>query len=701
MNLFGFNLYGDPALTLSEKNSGHTVSTPDIPAGPSTGQIRKTYDFSTGGSACLLGHDLEYRFDWGDGTYSEWSSSPNASHLWTVYDSYTIKTQARCAVNKSITSSWSGAAAITLTVPVPPSTPNNPYPADSVSDVSIKTNLDWDDCTDTESYNIYFGRTNPPSYIASATESQYDLPVLEYGVTYYWKIKAVGASGSTQGPDWHFSTLPMPDMTAPSSLQVIPEVIWAQASGGGTWLTEVSITDLTGGSQVSATFSDGTGANRGPFLLWTGSSPHSSIKFGNLLLAIENIDSLNDDYFGKVGAVVFYTQSPEHKIHVTSRTSNGNYSKSIQGLNKVPANTASTARPMMVQNLVSNDMYRSGAGFFNPTGNFLTIEFSLINSSGAIIGQPFSRTVEGSDFISFNPFLEAGVPFPANSYDNAWLLIDPVQGSGDIFCFGTTTNNITNDPAVHWAVQAADGYDNSPDSQQILPEVIWAPAQGNGQWITEVQITDRTGGSIVSIYFNSSQGDRRGPFVLWTSGGINKSIKLENLLETINELDPIHDDYFGKVGSMEFFTQDDSHKVHVSSRTFNGNYSKTSQGLNKKQINLADTTQDMMIQNLTSDAIFRSGIGCFNITGDTVTVEFRLTNGAGVQIGSSFSRTFSAYSFLSFNPFAQAGIPYPAASYDNVWLHIKPFSGSGKIMSYGATANNITNDPAVHTAVLH
>ena len=82
-----------------------------------------------------------------------------------------------------------------------------------------------------------------------------------------------------------------------------------------------------------------------------------------------------------------------------------------------------------------------------------------------------------------------------------------------------------------------------------------------------------------------------------------------------------------------------------------------------------------------------------------MTVEFRLVAENGNTIGSTFSRTLVGYDFQSFSPFNQAGVPYPSYSYDNVVLWITPTAGSGKVMLFGASTNNISNDPAAHIGV--
>ncbi|MDD8012760.1 MAG: hypothetical protein PHX05_04705, partial [Acidobacteriota bacterium] len=69
------------------------------------------------------------------------------------------------------------------------------------------------------------------------------------------------------------------------------------------------------------------------------------------------------------------------------------------------------------------------------------------------IGTQFSRTLAGHAFVSFNPFTEAGMAYPANSYDNVILRVRPTSGSGSVMCFGASANNASNDPASHLAVQ--------------------------------------------------------------------------------------------------------------------------------------------------------------------------------------------------------------------------------------------------------
>jgi murein DD-endopeptidase MepM/ murein hydrolase activator NlpD len=753
----------------------HTVETPIKPNGPSNGIENSEYSFSTQEDSCSLWHALEYQFDWGDGSYSSWLSSPASTHFWSNSGVYNIRVRARCLVETDILSGWSESSAITIessgiyydlnlfttsggtTIPSPgtysyeennqveieanpyqgyifshwagnvsaeksndnplvitmdsdksltanftscqiPAEPTNPNPIHNATSVSINTNLDWSDCSGAEEYDVYFGTDANPGFYVNTSESTYDIPVLNNNTTYYWKITAKNACGNIEGPIWQFTTSSSQGMySSPSHYQVIPEVFWAPSSGGGTWTTNVQITDATGGSQVSIYFNSISGERRGPFLLNT-MNVDTSIKINNILELINEVDS-GFDYYGTVGAMEFFTQDETHKIQVIARTKNGNYSKTFQGLNLNDDNTANTDRIMMIQNLSSNELFRSSYGGFNPSDEPISVRYELIDKTGALVGSSFTKTFSPKQFIAFFPFKEAGIDYPEQSFSNTWLKIIPTTGNGEIISYGATVNNLTNDPAAHTAIQFSDisGY-NSPSNHQIIPEVMWAPASFGGTWMTEIQVVDMSGGSELWLTFYAHTGEKRGPFNLGSFSSQYSSGSAKNILAILNNIDSGYN-YSGKVGAIEFMTQDSHHKIQVMARTYNGNFSKTIQGLNHNAANTANQERVMMIQNLKSDADYRSTFGGFNPTSETITVEFTLLDENGNISGQVFTKNFPGGSFKAFFPFKEAGISYPALSSDNVWLKIEVISGTGELMIYGSTTNNHTNDPAYHRGI--
>jgi hypothetical protein len=245
---------------------------------------------------------------------------------------------------------------------------------------------------------------------------------------------------------------------SPAHEMVLSEVIWASATGGGTWMTEIQITDMSPGGFAAVqayVYLEGE-SSRGPFDIWTNNSgPHRSFKNTNLLELIQNVAPGPDDYYGRVGSVHFVTQDSSHVIHVAARTYHSyNYSKCMNALDPSrPGNTAKAFteyRDMMILNLVKNSDYRSACGFVNVSDYQIMVSFTLKDNQNNTIGSSFNKTIGGRSFISFNPFSEAGIS--SGTYENCKLYIDPVSGTGTLMCFGATANNNTNDPAIHIAV---------------------------------------------------------------------------------------------------------------------------------------------------------------------------------------------------------------------------------------------------------
>lgn len=96
-----------------------TISTPETPTGPDSGSTGDSYSFTTGGSTTSFGHDVQYFFDWEDGTNSEWLpvGTTSASKSWNSPGTYGVKVQARCAIDTPVVSDWSSILPVTISAP--------------------------------------------------------------------------------------------------------------------------------------------------------------------------------------------------------------------------------------------------------------------------------------------------------------------------------------------------------------------------------------------------------------------------------------------------------------------------------------------------------------------------------------------------------------------------------------------------------
>ncbi len=92
-----------------------TVSIPTTLSGPISGIKGISYAYSTGGSISNLGHLVEYQFDWGDGSLSDWSASTTAPKAWSSPGIYAVRSRARCETHPQVISEWSSGLIVNIT----------------------------------------------------------------------------------------------------------------------------------------------------------------------------------------------------------------------------------------------------------------------------------------------------------------------------------------------------------------------------------------------------------------------------------------------------------------------------------------------------------------------------------------------------------------------------------------------------------
>jgi hypothetical protein len=484
--------------------------------------------------------------------------------------------------------------------------------------------------------------------------------------------------------------------TSPNTWQVVPEAIWAAATGGGTWVTELQITNM-GPSETTIMVYFDTSTEHGSMLALPGTlAPFKSVKYPNILATLDSIDSSARVYFGLVGALGVYTS--EVLIQVQAQTVNGNYGKTFPGLNVVEGNVVAGGSPMMIQGLVRNAAYRTSIGIYNTSPAACSVRFTIYDAAYSVVGASFDKTLGGLGFASFNPFVQAGAT--TGDYDNCWLYVEFLSGGSEDYkpiLYGSIANNYTNDTYALLAKSYSTSYnfETSPTAIKTVPEVIWAPATGGGTWVTEVQVTNlgptTTG---LEVYFDSP-GAWSGEIQLHPGLEKDHSVTYSNILATIDALDPGSIVYYGRVGALFILATDQTCRIQVQAKTVNGNYGKTFPGLT---YNITGTTagQDrpMMIQGLVKNSTYRTSVGVHNTSSNySYVARFTIFDGDHAVVGSSFQKTIGINGFQSFNPFTQAGVT--TGDYDNCWLYIEVLSGGSSpqaLMCYGSLANNYTND---------
>ena len=196
----------------SDDPDGDNV-TYDIYLGKILGELELVEEDYTNTTYDLVGNlEFNTKYNWQIVAKDEWHQYPDKPH-W-IYNAtgpvWNFKTQKN----------------------EPPYEPSDPYPPDGANDVLLGAILNWTggdpNPGDVVTYDVYFGRTDPPTKKKSnQTQPSYmpDPPLDEYE-DYYWKIVAWDSMGLTaEGDKWTFKTGEnhkpnRPTITGPTEVKV-------------------------------------------------------------------------------------------------------------------------------------------------------------------------------------------------------------------------------------------------------------------------------------------------------------------------------------------------------------------------------------------------------------------------------------------------------------------------------------------------
>jgi len=101
---------------------------------------------------------------------------------------------------------WFNDYVYTAATIIPPDPVTDPIPDDQETKVWPGAALCWTAGNNTDSFDIYFGTTNPPPYQANQTQATFDPGGMAPLTSYFWRIDPVNNDGSTTGQVWSFVT---------------------------------------------------------------------------------------------------------------------------------------------------------------------------------------------------------------------------------------------------------------------------------------------------------------------------------------------------------------------------------------------------------------------------------------------------------------------------------------------------------------
>jgi hypothetical protein len=146
-------------------------------------------------------------------------------------------------------STGTGTLTLTEASTPPPGQPGSPTPSNGAGSVSINQDLSWSAASGAASYNVYLGTSSSlgaGQLLGNQAGTSRNVGTLAFSATYYWRIDAVNASGTTTGSTWSFTTeadtpappgqpgSPTPSNNA-TSVSIDQDLAWSSASGAASY----------------------------------------------------------------------------------------------------------------------------------------------------------------------------------------------------------------------------------------------------------------------------------------------------------------------------------------------------------------------------------------------------------------------------------------------------------------------------------
>ena len=303
-------------------------------------------------------------------------------------------------------------------VPVLPGAATNPSVADGASGVGVDSNLSWTAGTLATSHDVYFGATSPldPTDLqGNQAGTTFDPGALSFETTYFWRVDEVNANGTTQGPEWSFTTetAPLVETIHMSGMQGS-----ASTAPKGRWVANVQIyiadqdDNPEPGVTVTGSWSDGA---NGSASCETAGGGSCEVQKSNLK---NNVESVTFTIIDVVKAGMSY-EPAQNTVPATINVSKTDQDATPNAVNDSYTGEVDVA---VTGNVMSND---------NPGDGPALIESNTLPSSGNLNLAP-----DGVFAYTPNPAFEGSDSF-------TYRIIDQ---DGDLSNFATVSITISGTP---------------------------------------------------------------------------------------------------------------------------------------------------------------------------------------------------------------------------------------------------------------
>ncbi|HEY0593310.1 MAG TPA: hypothetical protein VGF40_16175, partial [Thermoanaerobaculia bacterium] len=330
---------------------------------------------------------------------------------------------------------------------------------------------------------------------------------------------------------------------------------------------------------------------------------------------------------------------------------------------------------LSLQQLAQSSAYRTNIGVAEAAGRPVSVEMRFFAADGSrMLTVPLD--LKSGEHRQLNQILAMN---DITNVSVARAEVEVVSGEGKITAYASVIDNVTGDPLQVHAVDLA----KIGARKYVMPGVAHFNT-GQARWRTDIQV------------FNAGAASVSAQVAFFPVGASVATKTASVTIEpgTIRTLSDVVPTLFGESntgGAVQISTATNSELV-VTGRTYDqresGSYGQFMAAVTEEEaIGLGDRA--MQVLQLEQSSNIRSNLGIVEVTGKEVRVELTAFP-AESRVMPRVEITLAPNEFRQFNQILRslnAGTTY------NARIALRVVGGDGKIVAYGSTVDNMTQDP--------
>lgn len=469
---------------------------------------------------------------------------------------------------------------------------------------------------------------------------------------------------------------------------IIPAVAHATGQGNSQFQSDVRLTNTSAGSMTyqltfTPTRTDGT-QNSLSTLLTVAAGETKAIN--DIVRDWYGKGFFNENALGTVEIRPQGTSSPSSsRVTVAaSRTYNvastgtfGQFIPAIPFGSFIGSLTSNSNARLSLQQIASSAAYRTNVGFVEGSGEGATVTAKLFDKNGAVVAerqfglQPYEHIQE-----NMSSFFLLG----SRELTDARMEVTVASDRGKVSAYASVLDNKTSDPLLVFPVQPA----SVSASRYVMPGVAEL-VRSESNFHTDMRLYNASSSPAqVTLTYSPLPNSPAAPGPVTITLQPQEVRSIDNALPTLWNL--------AGGGAIVATTPNDA-SVIITGRTYSrqddgGTYGQFIPAVNAKEATGAGEDALEVVQLEESNA-FRSNLGLFEVTGNSVQVELSAYRPES-KVASKTQVTLAPNQFLQFNRiFTQFGL----STVYNGRVSVKVIGGSGRVSAYGSVVDNRTLDP--------